>query len=423
MEKSNAHWRAAHPLVFVSCYICIGVFIAEAINNSIIGIDANIGLLILGISIPLLFAATISKFSIPVKSAVHTTCLISWGFAIFFLTKNEDIFKISYPIYFIEQCRSIVVQKINETIKNAEANAFAQALLLGVKININKELLTAYNQLGIIHIIAISGMHLEIIFKNLTRITNWLPRKKYFLLLELIIVLLGVWTYALMAFASPSIVRASIFFSVYFIGKYFNQSIFVLNFIAAGVLTVLLFDIKHLHHIGLQLSYAAVIGIRLFYPIFNKMLPMGNPLLAFLWSNFSVTLSAQLTTFPILAYQFHEVSTMVLLSNFVMVPLSNLLLYGLAILIIVPNWYGLAGYLGHLLERYILFINWIINYASTKSTLAKMASVSISKYMVIAYYLCLFLFYLWLFYKKVKYLQYAIWLMSLLFIIKLFSKS
>jgi competence protein ComEC len=314
------------------------------------------------------------------------------------------------------------VLKINHTITNAEANGFAQALLLGVKININKELLTAYNQLGIIHIIAISGMHLEIIFKNLTRVTKWLPRKKYFLLLELIIVLLGVWTYALMAFASPSIVRASIFFSIYFIGKYFNQSVFVLNFIAAGVLTVLLFDIKHLHHIGLQLSYAAVIGIRLFYPIFNKMLPMQNPLLAFLWSNFSVTLSAQLTTFPILAYQFHQVSTMVLLSNFVMVPLSNVLLYGLAFLILVPNWYGLAGYLGYLMERYILFINWIIHYASTKS-IAKMASVAISKYMVIAYYICLFLFYLWLFYKKVNYLKYAIWLMSLLFIIKLFSKS
>jgi competence protein ComEC len=422
MEKTNAHWRAAHPLVFISGYLCIGVLIAEAINTSIIGIDANIGLLILGISIPLLFAATISKFSTPIKSAVHTACLISWGFAIFFLTRNENIFKIPYPIYFIEQCRNLVVQKISETILNTEANGFAQALLLGVKSTINKELLSAYNQLGIIHIIAISGMHLEIIFKNLTRITKWLPRKKYFLQIELILVLLGVWTYALMAFASPSILRASIFFSIYFIGKYFNQSVFVLNFIAAGVLTILLFDIKHLHHIGLQLSYAAVIGIRLFHPLFNKMLPMENPILAFLWSNFSVTLSAQLTTFPLLAYQFQQVSTMVLLSNFVMVPLSNVLLYGLAILIVVPNWYGLAGYLGYLIERYILCVNWTIHTVYTKS-ISKMAFVVFSKYTVMAYYSCLFLLYLWMFYKKVNYLKYAIWLLSLLFIIKLFSKS
>ena len=372
MEKTNAHWRAAHPLVFISGYLCIGVLIAEAINTSIIGIDANIGLLILGISIPLLFAATISKFSTPIKSAVHTACLISWGFAIFFLTRNENIFKIPYPIYFIEQCRNLVVQKISETILNTEANGFAQALLLGVKSTINKEQLSAYNQLGIIHIIAISGMHLEIIFKNLTRITKWLPRKKYFLQIELILVLLGVWTYALMAFASPSILRASIFFSIYFIGKYFNQSVFVLNFIAAGVLTILLFDIKHLHHIGLQLSYAAVIGIRLFHPLFNKMLPMENPILAFLWSNFSVTLSAQLTTFPLLAYQFQQVSTMVLLSNFVMVPLSNVLLYGLAILIVVPNWYGLAEYLGYIIENYMLCINWTIHTVYTKS-ISKMA--------------------------------------------------
>ncbi|MEY3209439.1 MAG: hypothetical protein RL064_1470 [Bacteroidota bacterium] len=422
MEKSNAHWRAAHPLVFISGYLCIGVLLAEVITANQITNSFNIGLIILGTSIPLMFVANSISFSTITKTVIHTGCLISWGFAIFFLTRNENIFNMPYPVHYIEQCRSIVIQKINDTIKNAEANGFAQALLLGVKTNINKELLTAYNQLGIIHIIAISGMHLEIIFKNLTRITKWLPRKKYFLRLELIIVLLGVWTYALMAFASPSIVRASIFFSIYFIGKYFNQSVFVLNFIAAGVLTILLFDIKHLHHIGLQLSYAAVIGIRLFYPIFNKMLPMENPLLVFLWSNFSVTLSAQLTTFPILAYQFHQVSTMVLLSNFVMVPLSNLLLYGLAFLLLVPNWYGLAGYLGWIVEKYLLFINWTIHYAYTNS-FAKMALVAFSKYMVLVYYLCLFSLYLWLFYKKVKYLQYAIWLLSVLFIIKLFSKS
>lgn len=196
----------------------------------------------------------------------------------------------------------------------------------------------------------------------------------------------------------------------------------MLNFIAAGVLTILLFDIKHLHHIGLQLSYAAVIGIRLFHPLFNKMLPMENPILAFLWSNFSVTLSAQLTTFPLLAYQFQQVSTMVLLSNFVMVPLSNVLLYGLAILIVVPNWYGLAGYLGYLIERYILCVNWTIHTVYTKS-ISKMAFVVFSKYTVMAYYSCLFLLYLWMFYKKVNYLKYAIWLLSLLFIIKLFSKS
>lgn len=422
MEKTNAHWRAAHPLVFISGYLCIGVLIGETIAANLATNNLNIGIIILGTSIPLLFATTIYKFSIATKSVIHTTCLIAWGFSIFLLTRNQNIFILPYPVYFIEKCRSVVIEKINYTITNEEANGFAQALLLGVKSTIDKELLSAYNQLGIIHIIAISGMHLEIIFKNLTRITQWLPRKKYFLRLELVIVLLGVWTYALMAFASPSILRASIFFSIYFIGKYFNQSIFTLNFIAAGVLTILLFDIKHLHHIGLQLSYAAVIGIRLFYPIFNKMLPMENPLLAFLWSNFAVTLSAQLTTFPLLAYQFHQISTLVLLSNFVMVPLSNILLYALALLLLVPNWYGLSGHFGHLIERYLLFINWVVNYVHTKP-FPKMAAVEFSKYTVIAYYLCLFLLYLWMFYKKVKYLKYAIWLLSLLFIIKLFSKS
>jgi competence protein ComEC len=422
MEKTNAHWRAAHPLVFVTCYLCIGVGIGEATSLNIIINFTTLGLIILGVSLLALFSASLLKLSTTTSSLLNTACLISWGFSIFLLTRNKNLFHLPYPEDFIAYCRSLIIQKINYTITNPEANGFSQALLLGVKSNIDRDLWKAYNQLGIIHIIAISGMHLEIIFKNLTRITKFLPRQKYFMLLELIVVLIGVWTYTLMAFASPSIVRASIFFSIYFIGKYFNQSGFVLNFIAGGVLTILLFDIKHLHNLGLQLSYAAVIGIHLFYPLFNKMLPMGNPLLAFLWSNFSITLSAQLTTFPLLAYQFHEVSTTVLLSNFIMVPLSNILLYALALLLFVPNWNGLATLFGYFIERYLLFMNSCIHYVYAKS-IPKMASIEFSKISLIVYYLLLFSIYLWMYFKKTKYLTFVIWLLSLLILIKLFSKG
>jgi competence protein ComEC len=219
---------------------------------------------------------------------------LSWGVSIYIATQEKNLIQLPYPVHLVAYCRNWVIQKINTTILSKEANGFALALLLGVKSDLNKELLQAYTQLGIIHLVAISGMHLEIIFKNLTRITKWMPRKKIYLLLELIVVLAGVWLYTLMAFGSPSIVRASVFFSIYFIGKFLQQSSITLNTIAGGLLILLLFDVKGIENIGLQLSYAAVIGIHLFYPLLNKMLPMDNPVLSFLWSNLCISFAAQM---------------------------------------------------------------------------------------------------------------------------------
>lgn len=420
MEKSITHWKAANPLVFITSHLFIGVLLAQWLAIPVFRDPFFIALGIFGASIFLLLISRVITFPAIIGSLLYSSCLLSWGFAIHYATNNQNLFNIPYSVTFIETCRNAVIKKINYAIVNAEANGFAQALLLGVKSNLNKELLKAYNELGIIHIIAISGMHLEIIFKNLTSLTNWLPRKKYYLLLELLIVLFGVWTYTLMASASPSIVRASSFFSIYFVGKFFNQPTYVLNFIAAGLLGVLLFDIKHMYNIGLQLSYAAVIGIHLFHPLLNKMFPMDNPILVFLWNNFSVTLAAQLTTLPILAYHFHQMSTIVLLSNFIMVPLSNLLLYALVLLLCLPNFLGLIPFWGNIIQEYILFVNWFIQYLSLQS-ISSMAPLTFSKYTVITYYILLLNLYLWIGHKKVKYLTQAIWLLGLLYIIKLFS--
>ncbi len=420
MEKTYAHWRAAHPLVFISGHLCIGVLLAEIFSPTISTTPLLVPILIVFSTLLLLGLLFQFCSSQPTINFIIAGSLASWGVAIFFATSNQDLFYIPVPSSFINHCRTLVIDKLNQTIRQQEANGFAQALLLGVKTDINKALVKAYNQLGIIHIIAISGMHLEIIFKNLTRVTNWLPRNKYFLLLELFIIIGGIWTYTLMAFASPSIVRASVFFSIYFIGKFLKQPTLVLNIISGGILIVLLFDVKDLHHIGLQLSYAAVIGIHLFYPLFFKMLPMDNPLLSFFWSNFCITLAAQLTTLPILAYHFHQLSTLVLISNFIMVPLSNVLLYALALLICLPNFFNIANLLGNAIERYILRMNEEITQLYTKS-ISKVAMIHFSTLDVFVYYLLLLFVYLWLFQKKGRFLFYAIWALGLLFAIKLFS--
>jgi competence protein ComEC len=348
--------------------------------------------------------------------------LFCWGILLFFLTKEKNLFQIPYPEAFIACCRNAVINKLNAFIPSSQANAFSKSLLLGVKTDANKELLNAYKQLGIIHIVAISGMHLEIIFKNILRFTSWLPRKKLWLIVEFVIVLGSVWTYTLMAFASPSIIRAALFFSIYYIGKCRGASSFTLNVIAGGILIFFLFDAKNIENIGLQLSYAAVIGIHLFYPLLNKMMPMDNPILVFLWSNFCISIAAQITTLPILLYYFHQLASMVLISNFIMVPLSTLLLYALALLVIAPNMLGLPKLMGQIIEMYIIGLNKAISKLEALP-MNRPLYISFGLEQVILFYLAILLMYAWLYTKQVCWLLYLTGLFCSYSILKLFSIS
>ena len=418
MEKSNSHWKAANPLLFISATLLIGVVLGSLFfNHSNQPIYA-----IVIICIGLILLRGCFFFAIPkwCNGMLVIVILISWGVAIYFATQKKNLIHFPYLVDWVVYCRNWVIQKINATIVSKEANGFALALVLGVKSDLNKAVLNAYTQLGIIHIVAISGMHLEIIFKNLTRITSLMPRKKIFLFIELILVLGGVWLYTLMAFSSPSIVRASVFFSIYFIGKFLQQSSFTLNTIAGGMLLLLLFDVKNLDNLGLQLSYAAVMGIHLFYPLFYKMLPMDNPILSFLWSNLCLSFAAQLTTLPILVYHFHQMASMVLVSNFVMVPLSNVLLYSLVILLASPTVFGLSNLLGKWIQQYILWMNaCLLNLNSWP--ISNSFQLHFDKVQMVLYFVGLGLIYRWLSKRQTYYLFQLLILLTGYQILKLFS--
>ena len=419
MEKSPQHFRAAHPLLFIASLLLAGLIFAKLFVKELILISISEASYLLLFSLVLL-QFIINHTTTYIQGLAVYLILFSWGILLFFITHDKNLFQIPYPEKWIAFCRNAVIHKINITIKSDEANAFAQSLLLGVKNNANKEIINAYRQLGIIHIIAISGMHLEIIFKNILRITLWLPRNKFFILIELIIVLGFVWTYTLMAFASPSILRAAVFFSIYYIGKFLGASSYTLNVVAGGVLILLLFDIKNLENIGLQLSYAAVIGIHLLVPLFNKMIPMDNPFFIFLWNNVCISIAAQLTTLPILLFHFHQLASLVLISNFIMVPLSTLLLYALALLVITPPIMKLPQLGGLIIEKYIIAMNKAISHLDALP-INRPLIISFGLDQVILYYLALLLIYAWLYTKKAKWLVYILGIFCIFCLLKLFS--
>ena len=165
MEKSKAHWKAAHPFLYISIVLMLGLLFASIFFKNkdqplIAAAILSIGLLLLQYSLwiplPRIY-----------QSLLVLLILMSWGMAIYLASQEKNLIRLPYPKTWVEASRNWVIQKMNAYIPNKEANGFALALLLGVKSDLNKTLLQAYTQLGIIHIVAISGMHLEIMSNSI----------------------------------------------------------------------------------------------------------------------------------------------------------------------------------------------------------------------------------------------------------------
>ena len=263
--------------------------------------------------------------------------LLFWGALVAQYHASSSFLSEMVSAQWVIEVRQYFILKIDHAFVDPESNAFAKSLLFGTKSDMSPTLKTAYQQLGILHIIAISGMHLDILFKLLEKGTLWLPNKNWARWTKLISLLLIVWSYTLIAHAGPSVVRASLFFSTLLIGRFFYLNIFSLNTISIGILLVLLYNSQIMTGIGLQLSYAAVVGIHFFYKPLLQLLPMDNRLLQFAWSNLAISIAAQLTTLPIVLYYFHSSSSLSIIGNFLFVPLSSLLLYALLVWMVLPD--------------------------------------------------------------------------------------
>lgn len=201
-----------------------------------------------------------------------------------------------------------------------------KALLLGEKGDLDKALIQKYAAVGAMHVLAVSGLHVGIVMLILgffLKPVKRLPRGKS---IFLILVLVGIWLYVLLTGMSSSVMRAAIMFSFIQIGREIKrengiyQSIFISAFIMILMQPLVIFQV------GFQLSYAAVIGIVYLQPKIYNLFYTRWLVFDKIWQISSVSLAAQLATFPIALYYFHQFPTYFLLSNLLVIPMAFLIL-------------------------------------------------------------------------------------------------
>ena len=200
------------------------------------------------------------------------------------------------------------------------------AMTMGYSDMLSDDIRHAYSSAGAMHILAVSGLHVGIIYGIIIFLLSFVRNEKLNWLKVLITITL-IWMYALFTGLSPSVTRASLMFSIMALGKLQNNSPGSLNAVFASMFVLLLINPYNLVNIGFQLSYSAVIGIIILQPKLYAIFEVKNKVLDWIWSLTTVSVAAQLATAPLCFYYFHQFSNYFLLTNYVMIPISTIAIW------------------------------------------------------------------------------------------------
>jgi len=307
---------------------------------------------------------------------------------------------------FAVELRQILLDILDKNNIKGQEYAVISAVLLGQTDKIDPELYRTYINSGAVHVLAVSGMHVGIIFLTLNTLLSFIDKIKRGRIIKGIILITVIWFYAMLTGLSPSVVRASSMITLIVIGKSLSRSFNIYNIICASAFILLLFNPLLLYEIGFQLSFLAVAGIVIFHNKLYKIWTPKNIVVDKLWSVTCVSIAAQLTTGPISSFYFNQFPNYFLISNILVFLFSSLIIYtGILVLIfsfltIISNLFALA--LVFLIKHFNYGLSFVENIPYSVST-----GINISIIEVIGIYLLIITLFLYFQKKYMLNLKYA----------------
>ena len=242
-------------------------------------------------------------------------------------------------------------------------SGMAEALLIGYRNDLDRDIVQRYSNTGVVHIIAISGMHLGLIYWLVLLPFKPFRKSKHRLIVQAIAAIVVLWFFSFLTGASPSILRSAVMFSFIALGEIGGRRSSIYNNLSLSALLILLFDPFSLWDVGFQLSYAAVLSIVIFSKSISNWLYVKNRFLRWGWNLVAVTLAAQILTYPLVAYHFHQFPTLFLITNIIAVPLSTVLIFVLIALLpfsFIPPAAKMVGFITQKTIEYLnRFIDWV----------------------------------------------------------------
>ena len=249
------------------------------------------------------------------------------------ISNNENI------IYYIKN-------KLIERIDNIpKSKTYIKAFVLGLKDEINKDVLSSYSENGISHLFAISGMHISLFSMVIFFFIKKISYNNYY---NYLVVLTFLILYMLILDSPISVVRTIVMFIIFAINKLFNLKISRVDLMILVFIVISLFDPYVIYEISFQFSYV----ISFFLVVFNKKI--NNSKNKKLYMSFICFL----VSFPIVIYNFYQVSLISILLNLFMIPFVSIIIFPLSIITLIFSFLDNLLYIFiKILESVSLFIN------------------------------------------------------------------
>lgn len=260
-------------------------------------------------------------------------------------------------IFFLRQ-RTKLLERLKEEGVEGDAYAVVAAMALGDKSALTKELRNVYSVTGASHVLALSGLHLGIIY---TLISFLIVGRRWQTVSQLFCIL-SIWAFVFLVGMSVSVVRSAIMLTVYALLSLGHRDKMSVNTLAFAAMVMLLVNPRSLFDIGFQMSFVAVLSILLWLPVFmgvfSERFLMEHRWVKWCWGMVAVSVAAQTGVAPLIAYYFGRFSSYFLLTNFIVIPAATLILYLSLVVLLIPR-------LAYLLIYIVTQLNAVLAYITT----------------------------------------------------------
>ena len=332
------------------------------------------------------------------------------------VAEHQGIFLMAKVYHVREYFLSLIIKYV----KNKNDFAVASAIMLGYNDYMNSDVTRAYASSGALHVLSVSGLHVGIMFVMLNILLEWMDsRGRKFQIAKAMIIIAFIWFYACLTGLSPSVLRSAMMFSMIQFGKVMLRNVNTYNIIFSSIVVLLLFNPFIVTEVGFRLSYLAVLGIIFLHPKIYSLLVIGSgkqpeykkqknfflKLFSFLrhdlywffltvvdlaWQIVAVSLAAQIATFPLSLYYFHQFPNLFLFSNLVVIPVSNLILFLGTGLFVVGKFSYLNDVVGWSFNGLLVVLNKFIFWIDSL-WFALVQGISITMIEMIVWYVLIFL--------------------------------
>ena len=259
--------------------------------------------------------------------------------------------------YFLHQ-RTLLLQRLESSGLSGDQYAIVSAMALGDKSALTHELKDTYSKTGASHILALSGLHLGIIYALL----SLLVVGRRWQLMTQVAIILSIWAFVFLVGMSASVVRSAVMLTVYALLAIGHRQKMSVNTLTFTAIVMLLISPQALFDVGFQMSFMAVFAILLFVPLFYRPFSaeylMTHRIVSWLWGMVAVSIAAQIGVAPLIAYYFGRFSCYFLLTNFIVIPAATLILYLSLATLLIPS-------IGVLLASIVGLLNTTLSYIST----------------------------------------------------------